>query len=234
MDYSTYVATMRNLLVISEAGSGNAAFLQILPSMIDYAEKRIQSDLDLLAYYTSVTSTTTAGNRNITIPTQMDIIDSVYVVVPAGETPDAGTRQPLQRMAVDMLNYVWPQASEDGVPQWIALLNTESAFLAPTPDDAYAVEWVGLALPGALSETNTETYISTSLSELFIAASMVFGTGWQRDFGAQSDNPQAGVSWEAQYQALLQSEMVQEQRRKAQSVSWTSDQPSPLARQSKT
>lgn len=234
MNYTEYVAAMRNLLVVSETGPGNTSFEQILPTMIDYAEKRINKDLDLLGYYTSVSSTATSGSRNIAVPDEIDILDSVWATSPAGTAPASGTRNPLQRVTVEFMNSVWPQASQTGAPQWIALLNTEQAYLAPTPNGAYQLEWIGLQEPAPLSSTNTETYISTNLSDLFIAASMVFGTGWQRDFGSQSDDPRASASWEAQYGALLQSATVQEVRRKAQSVSWTSDQPSPLARQSKT
>ncbi|WP_421696935.1 hypothetical protein [Ancylobacter sp.] len=234
MNYTQYVATMRNLLVISDTGPGNDNFVQILPTMIDYAERRINKDLDLLGYYTSATGNASNGVRSITIPDAIDILDSAWVVTPAGTAPDAGTRAPLQRVTVEYMNYVWPQVTQTGTPQWIALLNTTTAYLAPTPNGAYRVEFVGLSEPAQLSAGTPETYISTNLTDLFIAASMVFGTGFQRDFGSQSDNPQASVSWESQYQALLSSAAIQELRRKAQSVSWTSDQPSALAKQSKT
>lgn len=234
MNYTEYVATLRNLLVVSTTGSGNSAFEQILPTMIDYAERRINRDLDLLGYYTEATTPATANSRSIAVPSQIDILDSAWVVTPAGATPDAGSRAPLQRVTMEYLNYVWPSAAVTGVPQWIALLNTEQARLAPTPDAAYNVQWVGLQEPAQMSVGNPETYISTNLTDLFVAASMVFGTGFQRDFGSQSDDPRASQSWETQYQLLLNSASVQELRRKAQSVSWTSDQPSPLAKQSKT
>ncbi len=44
--YTSYKTTIANLMVIPET---DANFLQILPSIIDYAEERIYRDLDLLS-----------------------------------------------------------------------------------------------------------------------------------------------------------------------------------------
>ena len=43
---------------------------------------------------------------------------------------------------------------------------------------------------------------------------MVFGMGYQRDFGGTTDNPQASESWEKQYKLLLQSAGSEEIRKK--------------------
>jgi hypothetical protein len=58
--------------------------------------------------------------------------------------------------------------------------------------------------PFPLSADNPETYLSVYYPELFLCACMVFGSGYQRDFGAQSDDPQRAVSWEGQYTYLRQ------------------------------
>jgi len=62
-----------------------------------------------------------------------------------------------------------------------------------------------------------------------MAASMVFGSGFMRDFGSQTDDPQQSGSWETQYQALLRSADVEELRKKYQSQGWTSAKPSQIA-----
>jgi len=51
--------------------------------------------------------------------------------------------------------------------------------------------------------------LSVYYPELLIAACMVYGSGYQRDFGAQADDPAKAVSWEAQYAALRQGVMEQ-------------------------
>jgi len=60
-----------------------------------------------------------------------------------------------------------------------------------------------------------------------IAAGMIFATGFMRDFGAQSDNPQMSQSWEGQYQNLMKSMNEDSARMKFESQGWTSQQPAP-------
>lgn len=58
------------------------------------------------------------------------------------------------------------------------------------------------------------TQLTTYFPDLFIAASMIFATGYQRDFGAQADNPAQGQSWENQYDLLIKSAITEEARKK--------------------
>ena len=58
---------------------------------------------------------------------------------------------------------------------------------------------------------------------------MIFATAYQRDFGAQVDNPAQGVSWEGQYSKLMQSANIEELRKRFMGPGWQSMQPSPIA-----
>lgn len=58
------------------------------------------------------------------------------------------------------------------------------------------------------------TQLTTYFPDLFIAASMIFASGYQRDFGAQADNPSQAQSWETQYQLLIKSALTEEARKK--------------------
>jgi hypothetical protein len=60
-------------------------------------------------------------------------------------------------------------------------------------------------------------------------ASMIFISGYQRNFGRQSDDPQMAQSYETQYMTLLKGATVEEFRKKYQSSGWTSMSPSPVA-----
>ena len=64
---------------------------------------------------------------------------------------------------------------------------------------------------------------------VFMAAALVHASGYMKNFGAMSDNPQMAVSWESQYQTLLKSAIVEDARATFQSEGWTSEQPSPVA-----
>ena len=46
---------------------------------------------------------------------------------------------------------------------------------------------------------NTTTWLGDNVPDLFFCACMVEAAGWMQNFGAQSDNPQMALSWEARY-----------------------------------
>jgi hypothetical protein len=67
-----------------------------------------------------------------------------------------------------------------------------------------------------------------------MAASMVFGSGYMRNFGAQADNPQMSQSWETQYQLLKQSANAEAARQKFAGWDWTADSVSQTANMKRT
>lgn len=205
--------------------------------MIEYAENRINADLDLISTVTSENAICKANNRNLEMPCDIYIVENLNIITPSATNPDFGTRHPVERVSVAMMNYIWPTAAatstststSGSVPDYYAVFNADTILLAPAPDTNYKAEVVGIFIPDPLSVTNKETYISEFLPELFVAASMIFGAGYQRDFGSQADDPKMAQSWENQYQLLLKSDMVQEFRKKSQSSQWTPYSPTPLA-----
>ena len=80
------------------------------------------------------------------------------------------------------------------------------------------VEVIGRIRPTALSAGNPTTYISQTYPDLLIAASMIFVSGYQKNYGAQQDNPQQAQSWENQYKMLLASAQSEEAARRMQMV----------------
>lgn len=229
MTYAEYVTALSNTIVISPT---DANFLAILPTCITYAEQRIYREMDLLQTVETNTASPlqlVAGTRTITAPTGMIVMQSASVITPASTDPNAGVRNPLQRVSTEYLNFTWPDATEQDVPEYYAVLDNSTIILAPTPDAAYRMEVVYTVRPDPLSAVNTETILTTYLPDLFFAASMVFMTGWQRDFGAQSEDPRASQSWEAQYNTLLASARVETGRIKSAAEAWQSYSPQPLS-----
>jgi hypothetical protein len=62
-----------------------------------------------------------------------------------------------------------------------------------------------------------------------MAASMVFATAYQRDFGAMVDDPQRAASWESQYKILKESANLEELRKRFMGPAWQAMTPSPVA-----
>ena len=99
-------------------------------------------------------------------------------------------------------------------------------LVAPIPDQAYSFTVVGTQRFPTLSSTNTTTFISQYLPDVFIMASMIYIAAYQRNFtSAASNDPQMAVTYETQYQALLKGAMVEEARKKFEASGWTSQAP---------
>lgn len=231
LNYTTYVDQVANLMVVP---STDANFTTMLPGMIDYAEQRIYRELDLL--YTQITdagSQVSSGNRNFTLPTTLGTfitVDNLNIISPAATVSSAGTRIPLVPVDRSFIDLVYPSnTAVTGTPAFFAMNSNTSVILGPSPDGAYYAEVVGTQRPTALSSNNSSTILTQYVPDLFIAASMVFGFGYMRDFGGQSDNPQGSQSWENQYKTLFQSAAVEQARAKFEAEGWTSQQPSPVA-----
>jgi hypothetical protein len=82
---------------------------------------------------------------------------------------------------------------------------------------------------GVVAKGSGITFISQYFPDLFIMASMVYISAYQRNFGRQSDDPQMAQSYESQYQTLLKGAAVEEARKKFEGPGWTSQSPSPIS-----
>lgn len=229
LTYATYKTALATLSVVPET---DANWLAILPDAISYAELRIYRDLDLLSTVNVNTSFLTTANASKVSITQGTFVtlQNVNVITPAGTTtPDLGTRVPLLPVSKEYIQYAWPSATNSGVPSYFAMIDERTFSLGPWPNDAYTLEIIGTIRPETLSASNTTTFISQYLPDMFLMASMIFISGYQRNFGRQSDDPQMAQSYESQYQALLKGATVEEYRKKFSASGWTSISPSPVA-----
>jgi hypothetical protein len=214
----------------SASPSSNAAFNIAYPRAIEYAEQRIYREVDLL--FTRVKDATgalTPNNRTFTLPTGQ----GVYVVLEQLAVFVGGVRQPpLLPIAKEALEAMWPSdtaPSAPSVPTFWCPVDQKTVLVAPAPDIGYTAECFGTQRPAPLSATNTTTFLTTALPDLFLVGTMIWWAGFQRDYGAQSSDPQHAVSWESQFQTLLKSSQVEEARKAWRSAAWTSRAPMPLA-----
>jgi len=227
MDYTTYVAQLSTLMGEDPT---EANFVTILPAIIQSAEQRIFRDLDMLGTVVQdSTVSTTAGARILGIPTAFVVVTEICVITPASTAPAAGTRNPLTPQSLQYLDLVWPSTAGATVPVSFAMIDQWHIALGPVPDDSYVVEITGTQFPVTLSADNPDTFIADNLPDLFLAASMIFAAGYMKNYGAQADDPQMGMSWDAQYKELLTPALAQETRKKWQAVAWSSQSPAPLA-----
>lgn len=230
LTYNTFVTSLANMIVVPV---GDPGFVTALPNIIDDAEQRLYRELDLLSTVTRATGPLTANNRNFTLPTgngNFVVVEQMNVIIPAGITvPDQGMRVPLLPASKEYLDVVYPSVAGAGVPSLFAPINQEEWILGSWPDAAYTVEVVGTIRPAPLSALNQTTFLSQYLPDVFLAAALVMSVGYQQNFSAMGDNPQAGVTWETHVGKLINSAMVEEIRKKFGSQGWSSKSPDPIA-----
>jgi hypothetical protein len=221
---TSYVTQIATMAVVEQT---DPAFVIILPQMITYAENRIYRELDFL--FTSIASTAyglTAGNRVISVPAGTFVVpEQINLLTPAGTTnPDNGSRVPLLPTTKEFLDQVYGSglSVNRGQPKYFVPFDDYTFLVGPYPDASYTCEIIGTYRPDSMSLTNKTTFISLYLPDLFIMASMVYVSAYQRNFGRANDDPQMAVSYESQYQALKASALSEENRKKFEAAAWSS------------
>jgi hypothetical protein len=225
---TSYISQIATMAVVEPT---NPEFLVILPQMITYAENRMYRDLDFL--FTSVATTAyglTVGNRQISVPSGTFVVpEQINVITPAGTTdPDQGTRVPLLPTTKEFLDACYGSGlpANRGLPQYWVPFDDYTFLVGPYPDASYSCEIVGTYRPDSLSLTNKTTFISLYLPDLFIMASMIYISAYQRNFGRANDDPQMAITYESQYMTLLKSADLEENRKKFEAAAWSSQEPS--------
>jgi hypothetical protein len=218
LTYSSYVTAIQTLMPTTSA---DVDFASIFPSAIDYAEQRLYRELDLLSTVNRDTSgTVTANSRTFTLPQSIGlfvVVDGINIITPVGSTASNGTRNPLVPASRSYIDFVWPSetaASAATVPSLWAPVTDQIILLGPAPGAGFAVEVIGTIRPTPISASNTTTFLSLNLPDLFVAATMIFISGYMKNYGAQSDDPKLAVSWDSQYDKLFASANAEEMRRK--------------------
>lgn len=230
LTYSSYVQQIATMAVIP---SNDTNFTIIIPQMISYAELRMQRDLDFLSTQISTTAYSfTANSNTLTLPTSQFIVPQTVEVV------SSGVSTPLLPVTKEFIQNVYGSGSTTGLPQYFAVYGGDTAttgntsqymIVGPIPNQSYGTILTGTVRSAPLSASNTTTYISTYLPDMFIMASMIYISAFQRNFGRLNDDPQMAQTYESQYQALKNSALVEENRKKFEASAWSSYSPAPAA-----
>jgi hypothetical protein len=218
--YATFQTALALNMAIPNANVNSANFVAILPTIIDYAEQRCYRDLDLLNATLTITSAMTPLTRlqslapvppSTSLP--ILILENVNIVLTDGE------RYQLYPTSREWIDSIYGGARSAGEPVFYGMVDDQTLVLGPWPDQAYGCEFVGKFRPTPLYDTPPEdgtqtTYLTSVLPDLFLAAAMVSAAGYQKNFGAQADDPKMAMSWETQYQTLLMPAKIEEMRKK--------------------
>jgi hypothetical protein len=155
-NYSDLKTTVANYL-------GRSDLTAQIPTFISLAEIRLARQLRLRQMLKVVSSTTTAGDGTVGLPSDFLSVRDFYV--------DVSPRQPL--------SYLSPSAftrdarpHESGKPVFYTQRGLEFE-LAPQPDTAYVVVMLYYAKPTALSDTNASNVFMANCPDALLYAALL-------------------------------------------------------------
>jgi hypothetical protein len=229
LNYGTYTTALSGLTIIS---SNDTNFQNILPSTINYAEQRIYREIDFLFNY-QADFTQVSSNQNILYYPQNFgvylVVNQIAVLTPAS-TATTGQYNQLQVTSIPFIQTVYPSAATSiGLPKYFYPIDDVSAYIAPATDQAYTFWVYGTQRPPVLSASNSSTFLTQNYPDILVAASMIYLTGYMKNWSAQGDDPRSAVSWESQYQLLVKEVKEEESRKKFNSEAWQATETAPLA-----
>jgi|WetSurMetagenome_2_1015567.scaffolds.fasta_scaffold145844_2 hypothetical protein len=209
--YASLTTALAASLVVPET---DADFLSLLPTIIDDAEQVCYRELDLVYASVTVNGTATANNRLFTLPSSSGHL----LVIDQINTLDASNKRwPATPSSREVIDFMWPSdtsPSATSVPSVFARVDDASLLFGPSAGFSATVEVIGTIRPNPLSATNTTTFLSTYLSDLFFAACMVSATGnLLKNWAAVSDDPQMAITWKSNFNERLASCMKEELRK---------------------
>jgi len=230
------MAVVQTQLVAGVQQGVDAAFSELIPHMLNYAELRIQRDLDFLQSQSSNTYALTPGSNTLSIPIDDFLTTQTFEVLQtSGATVVNGT--PLLPVSKEFIQNVYAGAASAGTPEYFAPVGdtfgnggnvATNIMLGPTPNYPYPVRVTGtIRMPSlykyavaGVADT-AYTYISEWLPDMLIMASMIYISAFQRNFGPTSDTPESGMTYEKQYQVLRIGAITEENRKKGQGSGWS-------------
>ena len=145
MNYADYLNQISTLAVVPTTDPN---FLIILPQAINYAQLRMQRDIDFLStqVYDSTSYATTAYNNLLSIPT------AAFITLQTIQVNKNGVLLPLVPVAKEYIQNVFNSSASAGVPSLFAVYGGDSAttgtttqyvLLGPYPDGAYPLTFTG-------------------------------------------------------------------------------------------
>jgi hypothetical protein len=242
LSYNAYIQQIGIMAVVTTAETSGVwagvdpAFVTMTPSMLNYAELRIQRDLDLLAAQASNTYTLTAGTPIFSIPVDDFLtVQTLEITQMSGATTVNAT--PLLPVSREFIQNCYAGMFSAGSPQYFSMVGdtfgngadtNNNVLLGPTPNYPYTMRVTGTIRTPSLYKYATAgvadtkyTYISSYYPDLLVMASLIYISAFQRNFGPTSDSPESGMTYEKQYQALRIGAIAEENRKKQMGSGWS-------------
>ena len=150
----------------------------VINTIIRNAENKIYRAVDSDADRFYATSTTTSGNRFVTIPSDLRIIRYVQIK----DSTDGNKQKFLdQRGTSFMAEYYNTPGTASGVPKYYANWDANFWVVAPTPNASYEITLAYIKSPTSLTDASVSgsgTYLSNKYQDLLLYGSLVEAYGY--------------------------------------------------------
>jgi len=147
---------------------------QLLPTLINQAERRISRELKVLGFVQSVVSNMTVGSWVIAKPDRWRQTVSINYGNGAGSTGAANTLwTPLFPRSLEYVRNYNTDVTILGPPKFFADYTYTQWAISPTPDQTYPFEVVYYEMPALLDATNQTNWITQYAPELLTYATLL-------------------------------------------------------------
>lgn len=202
MDYTSFVAALAAKTELDTASDSD--FGIYLPTLIDNVERRLYRDLDPVVARRSQYTTLIPGVPLLTGPPDWLVGRALYVT---DRTTQMQSRVE-QRDETFLAEYC-PDYSEPGKPKYWAEHKFQIIQMAPAPDRAFEMRMIYTFRPDPISATNTTTWLTTNVPDLFFKAALIEADNYRQNWQAMQANA-------ADYGTLIQPMRREEGRRKGE------------------
>ena len=148
----------------------------VLNTIIKNAENRIYREVDSDDNRFYATSNLQAGNRYVTIPSDLRIIRYAQLRNAAGDQVFLEKRD-----TSFMAEYYDTPGTQSGFPKYYANWDANFWVVAPTPDSTYHITLAYIKQPTSLTDSSvssTGTYVSNKYQDLLLFACLVEAYGY--------------------------------------------------------
>jgi hypothetical protein len=183
----------------------------VLNTIIKNSENRIYRDADSDDNRFYATSNLQAGNRYVTIPSDLRFIRYAQL------TDSSGNQVFLEKRDTSfMAEYYNTPGTQSGLPKYYGNWDANYWVVAPTPDSTYLITLAYTKQPTSLTDSSVSssgTYLSNKYQDLLLYGSLVEAYGYLK---GPADMLQY---YEGSFQRALQSYAIEQQGRRLKSES---------------
>jgi hypothetical protein len=164
-----------------------------IPSLINFAERRISRDLKIQGFQTVVVTNLQTGVAVVAKPDRWRETISMNIGTGTGNN----TRVLLVSRVYEYVRSYWPNDTLVAQPVFYADYNYTNWIIAPTPDAAYPIEILYYELPVLLDENTQTNWLTQYAPNLLLYATLLEAAPFLK-------NDERIPVWQSMYQSAAQ------------------------------